>query len=135
MRRGAASIAVALLLAGCAAGPGVSATGASPIFDRGRVPGDSLPAGEWSSVAEDTSRYVGEDAAGNAYWAVRSADDAVCIVYVPVEESNRSLLCGGPGLTGTTPDDRIMQFASSPTALTRSETELVGGTLLERAEK
>lgn len=137
MRRAGLAVAIAgaLLLAGCTAGPEVSADGSSPIFDRPRAADDALPEGYWGSVAEDTSRYVGEDSAGNAYWAVRNADDAECIVDLPVDDAGPSVFCGGPGVTGTTTDGRVIEFASSPSRLTPAIAEMVGDTLLVKASR
>lgn len=125
-----------MLLAGCAVGADLTARNTSPIFDRARVSADELPAEMDANVDADTSRYAGKDSAGNGYWAVHATDSVnECIVYVPADDNDYFVFCGGLGFSATTNDGRVIEFASSPRDLSPDDAELVGDTFLVKAPR
>ena len=125
----------ALCLVGCATGPDLPTQTESPIFDRARTSADELPAEVEATVDPDTSRYAGEDSAGNKYWAAYEAgSSSECIVYVPADDTTNFTFCGGPGLSAVTDTGRIIEFASSPSKLSSDDAELVGDTLLVKEQ-
>ena len=120
------------LLAGCSGEPVVGdLPSADVIFDRAQQPADLLPADLAAPYDGDSTRYVGEDSAGDRYWAVKDLSDTACIVYLPVDDPKEYLgFCGGPGLSGETAAGIVMEHASSPSQLDPDSAELVGDTLL-----
>ncbi|WP_285136511.1 hypothetical protein [Microbacterium sp. lyk4-40-TSB-66] len=132
-RRTAVAAAVGLVvLAGCA--PGEANVGPwseiSPIFDRPRTAGDALPP-DVGGLDAESSRYVGEDDDGNRYWAAFSADSGPqCILFVPEDDGDHLVFCGGAGLAGETASGLRVEFSSSPNRLSEDDAQLVGDTLL-----
>lgn len=124
------STLVTTALAGCVTQPEVATQQASPIFDRQRTSADELPADVEANVDADTSRYAGEDSAGNRYWAARVGSTTECVVFVPADGGDRFSFCGEPGFSATTPAGRVIEFASSPSRLSPDDSENVGDTFL-----
>lgn len=123
-----------LFLTACVPGSEPTSQTGSPIFDRARTAADELPATVDGNVDPNTRRYAGEDSAGNEYWVTNETDSNIeCIVYVPPDDAENLVFCSGPGLSATTADGRVIEFASSPSQLSRDNAELVGDTLLVKA--
>ncbi|MCC4247425.1 hypothetical protein [Microbacterium testaceum] len=120
----------ASVLAGCTAG-GPTTPSRPAIFDRAQVPADVLPAEVLGTEDPSTSRYVGEDSAGDRYWAVWGPADTACIVQLPATKpGNYFSFCGGLGISGSDASGVVMEFASAPRRLDPSSSELIGDTLL-----
>lgn len=120
------------LLAGCS-GESVVADppSADVIFDRAQQSADLLPADVASLYDGDSSRYVGEDSAGDRYWAVKDQSATACILHLPADDPEEYLgFCGGPGLSGETAAGIVVEYASSPSQLDPDSAELLGDTLL-----
>lgn len=123
-----------LTLAGCTSGPEIPpAPSGAAIFDRAQEASDLLPDDVDALYDRTSSRYVGEDSAGDRYWAVKDTTASECILHLPAGQPGQYYgFCGGPGVTGTTADGVVMEYASSPSQLDSSSAELVGDTLLVR---
>lgn len=106
----------------------------STIFERPKVPSDTLPDGDWSSVDTNSSRFVGTDNSGNNYWAALTPAGKQCIVYVPANDGDNIVGCSDPGGGLITPDGLLVEFASSPNQLTPDSAQLIGDTLLVKAQ-
>lgn len=134
-RAAAALIAVAVCaLAGCTAtGPAGTALPARPaIFDRAETAGDTPP-GDYSTDEMGETRYVGEDSAGDRYWAVWGPGQAACIVQEHAGAGDDVMrFCGGLGLSGTNAEGVVMEFVTAPSTLDPDTAEVVGDTLLVR---
>src|SRR5688572_28460631 len=103
-----------LLLTGCTAGREVAPPKTPPIFERPQIAGDELPAGVDEDLDADTTKYVGQDSAGDKYWdGYKTDSSAECIVHVPADDGHDSVSCGGPGMTATTSAGKVIEFASS----------------------
>jgi hypothetical protein len=104
---------------------------ASPIFDRVRTSADELPPEVEGGVDADTSMYAGQDSVGNRYWAAYRDNSRIeCIVFVPANDGDIFISCGGPGISATTEMGQVIEFAASPNRLSPETAELVGDTFL-----
>jgi hypothetical protein len=119
-----------LFLSGCVAQPEAAVPGNPPIFDRPRTATDELPAGFDGDLDAETSRFVGEDSAGDKYWVGLKNSTDECIVYIPANDNDYFVACSGPGMSATTSAGKVIEFASSPNRLSADDAELVGDTLL-----
>lgn len=130
--RAAAALLVAAVcaLTGCTA---VETDGARPaIFDRTETAADAPP-GDFPTDELGEARYVGEDSAGDRYWAVWGPGRAACIVQQQVGVGGDVMqFCGGLGLSGTDARGVVMEFATAPSTLDPDTAELVGDALLVR---
>ncbi|MEV4687415.1 hypothetical protein [Microbacterium sp. LWH3-1.2] len=129
MRRISAFL-LALLVVGAAL-VGCSPATSPAIFDRDRTAEDELPAGLTAEVNADTSRYVGEDSAGNRFWVVQTAElNGTCIILVDVDTDAPWSGCGGPPIALTIESGLRVELADYPDQLSESNAELIGDTLL-----
>jgi hypothetical protein len=120
-----------LFLAGCTPGPDAAAPSWPAIFDRAQNAADALPADVDAEVDAATTRYAGEDSAGDKYWVgVKTNSTVACIIYVPADLGDNLVFCSGPGMTATTDAGKVIEFASSPHELSPEDAELVGNSLL-----
>jgi hypothetical protein len=132
-RRKAAGLVLigSIFFAGCTAGPEAEAPTTAAIFDRARTAADELPAEVDADLDPDTTRYAGEDSAGDRYWVgLKTSSTVECIVYVPADMGDNLVFCSGPGMSATTDDGKVVEFMSSPSKLSPDDAELVGDTLL-----
>ena len=119
---------------------GVAVVGCSPanplaIFDRAATAEDALPADLTGEVDADTSRYVGEDSAGNRFWVVRDDEvDGMCIIVVDAESGAPWSGCGGPPIALTIESGLRVELAGYPDQLSETNAELIGDTLLVGSE-
>lgn len=130
MKRRAPIFVLALLILGAALA-GCAQASTPAIFDRERTALDELPADLTAEVDAETSRYVGEDSAGNRYWVVRSEGiDGTCIILLEEKTAAPWAGCGGPPIALAIGSGLRVELAEYPDQLSESNAELVGDTLL-----